>query len=319
MRKRVWGFINKVLAVLLTIFLTIFTTSRIMVDWLGRTTVEDDAEHAAKLGVRVLNWLLQTPWWVPASLTVVMVLVLLYFLFQAPDGTPVANDRTESTPHLPPAHDKTIADLVLEKESLADSNRRLREEIENMNREKAASMATASNTFHSPAVTQGPPPSFDPRGLYVGRMSIDASKLETERYLEFAAFGFNATGVALDIQRVQGSIAVTVKGQHQFDLSTPRIMQERGGTRTENYGEFLVVLEQRIQPELFEMLNRDPSSVRFELDKLDVLAGESDNIEASARLPLWSMIYLYRTDQLHTGRVIRAVGIARGRSDASSN
>jgi hypothetical protein len=296
-----------------------FTTVRVVVDWLGRTTVEDDAQHAAKLGVRVLNWLLQTPWWVPASLTVVMAVALLYFLFQTSDGAPVESVLSEPAPPLPPAHDKINADLRRANESLANSNRLLREEIENRDREKAAPVASGPNIVHPPTVTQGPSPSFDPRGIYVGRMNIDASKLETERYLEFAVLCFNATGVVLDVERVQGSIAVTVNGQHQFDLPPPRLMPERGGARAKHHTEFMVVLEQRVRSDLFEMLVRDPSAVRFELGKLNVLAHETGRFEASARLPLWDAIYLYRTDQLQTGRVISAVANIRVTSAISAN
>ena len=57
--------------------LFLWTGAKLLMDLIGRSTVYEDAQNALSLSEKGLNWLFQTPAWVPAFLALALTLVLI--------------------------------------------------------------------------------------------------------------------------------------------------------------------------------------------------------------------------------------------------
>lgn len=51
---------------------------KLVTDWIGRTTVLDDANQLAERMPVIVGWLLATPWWVPGGLATALTVFLLW-------------------------------------------------------------------------------------------------------------------------------------------------------------------------------------------------------------------------------------------------
>jgi hypothetical protein len=163
--------------------------------------------------------------------------------------------------------------------------------------------------------TVNDPPSFDEKGLYVGRMQISEHQLAEKRTLEISAFCFNATGHAIRVARVDGTISVKEAGIEDpktFQLPHPWLEtkdQSPEQSQIKHGSEFQILLEQRVAPELADKIleAKGQHAFHFELKQLNISIVTLDG-KNTKRMPLWDGITLSRKDHyLLSGRIISMV------------
>lgn len=135
------------------------------------------------------------------------------------------------------------------------------------------------------------------RGLYIGLVSIDGGKIESQHLIEIGIIGFNGSGRAAGVSKISGSITASWKSAdgstEEIELPTPRLLAERSNTESmPDQAEFLIVLEQVLRPDMpgkfIEALNH--GQIMFDFDSLEITmkSCEPDEALALARLTLWN-------------------------------
>lgn len=152
---------------------------------------------------------------------------------------------------------------------------------------------------------------WDAKGIYVGQMYVDLTKLVGELYIEIAMRVFNGSGAPIDIAMVDGNIRYFPNsGLNEADaknLPTPQILFDRGNLfSSPDKQEILVVLGQRVPPDLAAELSKkieDKETPCLSFDSLNVTARSANDLTLFVRLPLWNAATLHDTTGLNLGRV----------------
>lgn len=247
----------------------------------GASTVGDDLDQLMYERLpRWADWLFSTPWWVPAILAFALTTFLIWLswprhtLAMPPSMAPVQTNE----PGLPPASEAPANNVV------------------------------NTNTVVSDAL------SLDPKGLYVGLMTVAVGNMKDSGTIEIAARCFNASGSTISIRRIEGNIAVSEKSgassqQAIGNLPQPWIVEGQGKPKTsdiQNNSEFLLLLEQRVTPEIAAKIDTisDDHNLSLDLDGLNVLVSKPGERECY-RIPLWNGIRLYRdANWLISGQIV---------------
>jgi hypothetical protein len=96
----------RVVTLLATILFATWTTVKVVLDWMGRTTMVDDYQEFLRRLPKWAEWLFSTPGWVPAALASVLALFLIWLSWPRERTEPaVARVGPE-----PDAHQPAIAD-----------------------------------------------------------------------------------------------------------------------------------------------------------------------------------------------------------------
>ena len=158
--------------------------------------------------------------------------------------------------------------------------------------------STGGDTFSAHGTVRDVPPSEQlARGLYVGRIEIDVSRLQADHVVELVIFGFNGTNNIVSYSRATGSIAVSISGNPTvaFQLSPPSVLAHRSNPDSfSDYTEFLLVFEQSLKPDAVGWLSEQIRGHRvlFDLDELDIIM-EVRGEGVYARLPIWNGATVY--------------------------
>lgn len=149
--------------------------------------------------------------------------------------------------------------------------------------------------------------------LYVGSMGINFSTLH-DGYVEIWAKAFNGTGREIKVDRLYGNVRYRqLPESHHGDewrvLRIPHLLYHRSKlVGIEDGEEFLVVIEQRIHPELADHLNNTTSrkdGIFLRFSEIEITVRAQDQPDISARLPLWGGLTVFREpNELSTGRLL---------------
>lgn len=226
-----------------------------------------------------LGWLFSTPWYVPGFLAAALTGWVMWITRPA---TSLVAPSPEPQPRL------------------ADISR---------------SPAPVSQTLPLQAETveikTDPSPSFNPKGLHVGFMQIDARDVGEEGVIQIVAFCFNATGYPLDLFQVNGAIRVeeAVAG-NRTDLGLlPRPWFSEANTPLVNipgFIEFPLFLEQPVPPAIAERFTKleGAHTLSLLLSDLEVMVAAHDAPHHKIRVPLWGGIVAHRDGQkMQFGRI----------------
>jgi hypothetical protein len=153
---------------------------------------------------------------------------------------------------------------------------------------------------------------FDPAGLYVGEICVDAEKAIAEHYLEIEIRAFNGTGVTISVDHLSGGISFATMGASGpiYKLPAARLMVEREGLLgIEHNSQFRVFIEQRLPGEFTKAFPTDPGQPGIYLD-LASLWVRVNSVSATgewARLPIWDGLRMDRVaNKLVIGRLASA-------------
>jgi hypothetical protein len=160
---------------------------------------------------------------------------------------------------------------------------------------------------------EGPAPEEElEKGLYVGSIVLDATKMETQHLIEIGIVGFNGSGRAACVSSVRGLVKVFFKtGESEtigeLHLPTPRLLTDRSNIDfMPSSAEFLIVLEQVLRPGVPEQLvaGLDYGQLIFDLDNLEIQmkSCRRDEPDVFARLKLWNGAVLRRASGFSTHR-----------------
>lgn len=140
-------------------------------------------------------------------------------------------------------------------------------------------------------------------GIYVGRILIDANRLNSDLLLEFAIIAFNATGLPLRLGNLRGKIGYAPSTNaptkdHQW--LPPAIIREDNVTEFASGSEFMVIVSQRVPGALAGEMDHDLAAgrrVMFILENLSiaVMAGPETT---PVTLPVWNRVSLDRSGHL---------------------
>ena len=150
----------------------------------------------------------------------------------------------------------------------------------------------------------------------MGFMQVTAENVGEHGMIGILALCFNATGHALDLQRIEGQVKVTeFKDGKQIEvgkLPRPWFNSTTDPTcNIPNLMEFMVVLEQPVPPEIgsrFRELQGN-QGLSLELNELQVFVSLHEAPQQAVRLPLWGGIMVRRTSEnLQSSRVLFLTG-----------
>lgn len=153
------------------------------------------------------------------------------------------------------------------------------------------------------------------QGVYVGRVGVTATKLASDRLLEFSFIAFNGTGSSLRLLLpIQGRVAygrTPDASDAEIVALPPPVLREDNPLSLPSRGEFMVIVEQRMPGDLAAEMDRalsDGGRIRFVLAELDIRL-QGDGREQAERLPVWDQITCFRVmsaelgPMLHVGRI----------------
>jgi hypothetical protein len=150
----------------------------------------------------------------------------------------------------------------------------------------------------------------DARGLYVGQCYISLHALEEELVLPITFICYNATGHAVRVVTLNGTIDLNVReGSTVLEKQTlppPRLALEKL-SKEENlaFREFLVIIEQRVSVTAARCIKEsldDKKKISLEFANLAIGISCSDSSTTDMRLPLWDGVVLSKPD-LDLGRI----------------
>lgn len=94
--RRFWA---KLIAAVVDLLLWVWAAVRLIMDWVGRSTFFEDADSAEGKAVSAFNWLLTTPWYVPAGLASVLTAATIVLLWRSHDRLEVAaSEHADAAP-----------------------------------------------------------------------------------------------------------------------------------------------------------------------------------------------------------------------------
>jgi hypothetical protein len=152
------------------------------------------------------------------------------------------------------------------------------------------------------------------KGLYVGLMLVDFSRVAAELILVISVRAYNGTGHVLFVERPEGHIKVD---GFNIVLQTPWIAQPDQLKRIEPRREFAFDLEQRVAQEIADRLAamQPGDKVVFMLADLNLMIGSKGTDGDAVRLPLWDGLNVY-LDHTHpiVSKIVTMVGTITARS-----
>lgn len=152
------------------------------------------------------------------------------------------------------------------------------------------------------------------KGLYVGIMLVDFSRVATGLILVISVRAYNGTGHVLFVERPEGHIKVD---GFNIVLQTPWIAQPDQLKRIEPRREFAFDLEQRVSQEIADRLAamQPGDNVVFMLANLNLMMGSMGTDGDTVRLPLWDGLNVYLDhDHPIVSKIVTMVGTATARS-----
>jgi len=153
---------------------------------------------------------------------------------------------------------------------------------------------------------------FDPRGMVVTTIHVDAQKLEIEHVIEIAVVYYNATGSPVELRSVSGYIQASANVENVTTelgkLSSPIPLWDRS-PRVSHWNDAMVVLEQAVRPAMVKELivAIEQGRAFFYFNDLNIMFSPTDDNLKESRLPIWSGATLTRQYVMpFTGRLILA-------------
>ena len=255
-----WAFVKRAAANVGASLAWAYTVVDFALDWIGRSTADDDAKQlmTEKLPAWA-NWLFSTPCWVPA----LCALILTGWLIWLSRGQNTTGSEKVSS----------YAPVV----------------------EAAPQSVLSADRLSRPKEVDELVTHF-PKGLYVGTMNVDASRLGSDFYLEISIQGINATGGSISIGEVKGAIVAREltddQSAAQIDLPQAAIMHDRMSTHNiDNINQFFVVLYQRIprtDAERFSTFLDNDGQINLYFGSLYITVRSVDDPLQFTRLPIWA-------------------------------
>lgn len=90
--------LKKIISNLFQALLFLWAGANFVMNWIGRSTIPDDAPVAYSLLEKIVLWFLSTPWWVPAILGVVAMVGSLWLLRDSRSNRDKNNKNLSSLP-----------------------------------------------------------------------------------------------------------------------------------------------------------------------------------------------------------------------------
>ena len=247
-----------------------------MLDWIGYSTAPDDAEVAKSLVEKVLIWIMALPWWVPWGFALITTMWLMWISWPRPQK----------------ARERAIDD-AMQQEVRVDGTH----EIEAKPPPKEADVG-----FH--------------QRVYVGWTQVSKGRLKTDRVIEVAFFCFNGNDEDILIHNSKGSVKIALTdpdGQKRKPVKLPPAPLTEGSepeTRKKSLSEFVIAIEQRLDPETVENLcglEGDDNAYLY-FDELQIRMSKFGDRNDWATLPLQDCVKISTSnDQLFfVGRVVTA-------------
>jgi hypothetical protein len=105
----------RVVGLILNAVLWVWTAMKFTLDMVGRASVVNDATNPQGLTVRALDWIFQTPWYVPGILAGLLTLVLIVVLLRNEQASrSVSTNMMADVPEVPPIAQQSFHQLDLE-------------------------------------------------------------------------------------------------------------------------------------------------------------------------------------------------------------
>jgi len=160
---------------------------------------------------------------------------------------------------------------------------------------RLASNSRTTQTF-APNPEETPPAPFTAKGLYIARAYLDLRRLTEELYFILSFIVHNATGQQISVLEITGNIDFRIPDAGpdpmKANLSSPLWRRDNPKNEIPNLQEFMVVMEQRVPPDMGRLIMHGvegKGGLRILLDGLNVIIQSADR-KQKARLPLWAEI-----------------------------